>query len=85
MSDSIYLDNHATTQMDPDVLEAMLPWMTDRFGNPGSVSHDFGRQAREAVEQARVKIAHHLGFQPARARVYQRRDGKQQPCDSRLR
>ena len=62
MSDPIYLDNHATTPMDPAVLDAMMPWMTERFGNPGSVSHDFGRQAREAVEQARASIAHHLGF-----------------------
>ena len=41
----IYFDNHATTPLDPRVLEAMLPYFTEIFGNPGSATHDFGRAA----------------------------------------
>ncbi|MFM9194987.1 MAG: aminotransferase class V-fold PLP-dependent enzyme, partial [Planctomycetia bacterium] len=44
----IYLDNHATTRLDPRVLEAMLPWLTDHYGNAGSVTHEPGREARAA-------------------------------------
>lgn len=57
----VYLDNHATTPMDPAVFEAMRPWLTSRYGNPGSVSHAFGQQARTAVEEARERIAACLG------------------------
>ena len=57
----IYLDNHATTRLDPRVLEAMLPWLTDHYGNAGSVTHDFGRQARAAVEAARETFAAAIG------------------------
>jgi cysteine desulfurase len=53
----IYLDNHATTRLDPRVLEAMLPWLTDHYGNAGSVTHDPGREARAAVEAARSTFA----------------------------
>ena len=53
----IYLDNHATTRLDPRVLEAMLPWLTDRYGNAGSATHEMGREAREAVEAARESFA----------------------------
>src|SRR5215203_4718543 len=49
----LYLDYHATTPVDPRVLEAMLPYFTDRFGNPASKQHAYGWQAQEAVEQAR--------------------------------
>ena len=49
----IYLDNHATTRLDPRVLDAMLPWLTDRYGNAGSVTHEMGREARAAVDAAR--------------------------------
>jgi cysteine desulfurase len=51
-----YLDNNATTQLDPQVLEAMLPWLQDQYANPSSV-HYFGQQARHAVEHAREQIA----------------------------
>jgi cysteine desulfurase len=51
-----YLDNSATTPVDPRVVEAMLPWLATRFGNPAS-SHVFGREARAAVEAARGQVA----------------------------
>ncbi len=57
----IYLDHHATTPVDPRVLEAMLPWFSQKFGNPGSINHALGREAAEAVEQARHTIATALG------------------------
>ena len=61
---TIYLDNHATTRLDPRVLEAMLPWLTDRYGNAGSVTHDMGREAREAVEAARGTFADAIAADP---------------------
>jgi cysteine desulfurase len=53
----IYLDNQASTRVDPRVLEAMLPYFTEQFGNPHSTSHPYGRIAAEAIEQARGEIA----------------------------
>ncbi len=53
----VYLDNSATTPVDPRVVEKMLPWLTNRFGNPASSSHAFGREARAAVEAARGQVA----------------------------
>ena len=61
---AIYLDNHATTRLDPRVLEAMLPWLTDRYGNAGSVTHDLGREARTAVEEARAGFAAAIRAEP---------------------
>ena len=59
--DRIYMDHHATTPVDPRVLEVMLPTFTENFGNPGSVSHPFGWDAKEAVDAARASIAAALG------------------------
>ena len=53
----IYLDNQSTTRIDPRVLEAMLPYLTDDYGNPHSSSHAYGRNAAAAIEQARREIA----------------------------
>ncbi|HQZ29665.1 MAG TPA: cysteine desulfurase family protein [Verrucomicrobiales bacterium] len=59
----IYLDNNATTRLAPEVLEAMLPWMGDQYGNP-SAGYRFGRNARRAVDQARGQVASLIGAQP---------------------
>ena len=53
----IYLDNQSSTCLDPRVLEAMLPYFTEQFGNPHSTSHAYGRIAAEAIEQARGEVA----------------------------
>ena len=51
MNPRIYLDNAATTPLDPEVLEAMLPFMQHHFGNPSSI-HAFGREVRSGIEKA---------------------------------
>jgi cysteine desulfurase len=60
----VYLDNHATTRTDPRVVEAMIPYFTELYGNSASTSHRFGSQAAEAVERARAQVARALGAEP---------------------
>jgi cysteine desulfurase len=59
----IYLDYNATTPLDPAVVEAMLPYLREHFGNPSS-THDYGRRAHEAVERARSQVAALIGAAP---------------------
>ncbi|MDX1503727.1 MAG: cysteine desulfurase family protein [Thermoanaerobaculia bacterium] len=59
----VYLDHNATTPLDPRVRDAMLPWLGERFGNPSS-RHAFGQAAREAVEEARARVAGLVGVRP---------------------
>ena len=61
LSAPIYLDNHSTTRLDPRVLDAILPWLTDHYGNAGSVTHELGREARAAVDMAREAFAAAIG------------------------
>ena len=57
----IYLDHHATTPVDPRVLDEMLPYFTEKFGNASSLDHPFGYEASVAVEESREKIANAIG------------------------
>ncbi|MCW5956712.1 MAG: cysteine desulfurase [Pyrinomonadaceae bacterium] len=59
----IYLDNSATTQVDPRVLEAMMPYLTEKFGNPSSI-HFFGQEAKSAVDKARHQVAGLINSRP---------------------
>jgi cysteine desulfurase len=61
---TIYLDNHSTTRLDPRALEAMLPWLTEHYGNAGSATHEMGREARAAVDSARDMLAAAIGGTP---------------------
>jgi cysteine desulfurase len=61
MKSTIYLDNHATTAVDPQVVEAMLPYFQEHFGNAASRQHAYGWHAQEAVDQAREQVATLIG------------------------
>lgn len=60
----IYMDYAATTPVDPRVADSMIPWLTERFGNPASSSHPYGWDAEEAVDQARRQVASLIGAEP---------------------
>jgi cysteine desulfurase len=60
----VYMDHQTTTRLDPDVLEAMMPYLTDQFGDPSSRSHGWGWAAEEAVDRAREQIASLIGALP---------------------
>ena len=60
----IYLDNNSTTQVDPAVVEAMLPFFSSQYGNAASSTHEMGRQAKQAVDKARSIIAASINSQP---------------------
>src|SRR5438045_4514110 len=59
----VYLDNSATTPVDPRVVEAMLPFLTEKFGNASSI-HSFGQDARAAVDRARHQVAALINARP---------------------
>jgi len=63
MDDTIYLDHAATTPLDPDVLAAMLPYFTERYGNPSSI-YQLGQESRAAIDRVRVGCARVLGCEP---------------------
>jgi cysteine desulfurase len=65
MTRPVYLDFHATTPVDPRVLESMLPYFSDRFGNAASKQHAYGWEAQKAVDAARAAIASAIGASPA--------------------
>ncbi|MDB5200251.1 MAG: cysteine desulfurase [Chitinophagaceae bacterium] len=62
--DRIYFDNAATTSLDPQVLDAMMPYLTEKFGNPSSI-YSYGRETRMAIENARKSVAKILNAHPA--------------------
>jgi len=64
MSDPIYLDHNATTPLLPEVVDAMLPYLREHFGNPSS-GHVYGRRAHDAVEAARAQVASLIGAEPS--------------------
>jgi cysteine desulfurase len=64
MSLPIYFDHHATTAVDPAVVAKMLPYFTEHFGNPASITHGHGRKASAALEDARIAIARFFGVLP---------------------
>ena len=77
---AIYLDHNATTPIAPEVLDAMRPYLEDRFGNPSS-AHRYGAVAHRAVERARAQVAALLGCEPGQHRLHRQRERGRQPGD----
>lgn len=63
----IYLDYGATTPCDPRVVDAMIPWLREHFGNAASRSHAWGWEAEEAIEKARTQVAELINADPAKS------------------
>ena len=57
MADPIYLDNQATTPLDPEVMDAMLPFFYEKFGNASSIHHSYGMESKKAVEKSRQVLS----------------------------
>ena len=74
MNQTIYLDNAATTKTDPRVVEAMLPYFTEHYGNPSSV-YEFSTPCKQAIGAVRETIAKSLGAKPGGDLFYGRRNG----------
>ena len=64
MAQQYYFDHNATTPVRPEVIEAMLPYLAEKFGNASSV-HSFGRKAKQALDESRVEVARLIGAEPA--------------------
>ena len=78
-----YLDNNATTQVDPAVVAEMMPFLTEFYGNPSS-AYKFGSQVAKAIDKARERVAALLGCEPRRNHFHELRDGVEQ-CGDHLR
>ena len=76
----VYFDHNATTAVEPEVLEAMLPYFSEEFGNASSI-HGFGQKARAAVETAREQVAALIGARPQEIVLHERGDRGGQPRD----
>ena len=74
---TIYLDNNATSQVAPEVLEAMFPYFHELYGNPSSM-HSFGGQVSKTIRDAREKVATLIGADPEEDHIYQLRHGERQ-------
>ena len=74
----VYLDNQATTPCDPRVVKVMIPFFTERFGNPHSAEHALGLDAEAAVEMARSQVAALIGAESRGDHLHVRRDRGEQ-------
>ena len=79
VSRPVFLDHHSTTPVDPQVLDAMLPYFREQFGNASSINHEYGTEAAEAVARARNQVASLVGAERTRSDLHQRRHRGQQP------